>query len=108
MASTGISLTPVMPGCGPEGLSGEAHGLRMGGVRLERLSGSGRMSSSLVPDAKPLAGTKQGLREFSGNTRVCAMCLHVQLILHAPSLPSEMQEQRANEPREAVGGGCRG
>lgn len=33
------------------------------------------MSSSLVPDAKPLAGPKPGLRNSSGNTRVCAVCV---------------------------------
>lgn len=54
-------------------------GCETGGAPWRSLwSKEGRgMSSSLVPDAKPLAGPKQGLRKSSGSTRVCAMCVHV-------------------------------
>lgn len=62
------------------------------------------MSSSLVPDAKPLAGPKQGLRKSSGNTRVCAMCVHVRADYPACCFfYSGVQEQTRQRS-----GGCRG
>lgn len=45
------------------------------------------MSSSLVPDAKPVAGPKQELRDSSGNTLVCAVCICMHSLSYMPLLP---------------------